>query len=731
MKRVIKVLALVMGMSVLYISCQVAPNQSSSKSNTNESNIINNDQFPGPETNLPEKIELNITENTRAISSSSADSYEPDDYVSQSKEIVLNAAAQEHNFYDDAQDILYFQATAGQKYTLETWITGNADTILAIYEKVNGSYYQLERNDDKASGDYGSLISDWTAPNTETYYIAVNSYNSRYGSNRNYTIQLTGTEILNEFLYTYSDPYTTVDFGSDSSKSITVKNAAGKSIYLVKANVSNSAVSSSSTGSGPGLALSSELAKKRSYSLIGNNEQKRNYQPAEEFNAKIPIKIQRHKTRSSQPIQSVDYGENTAYSVGDTKDFWVKEVTWGSANNNHDNNRLSETWIQMTCTLRAIGDHCYIWIADKDYTSSSSSTTDNQITQSRANQLRDKFEVIFDLNTNIFGYEFGGGPGGDGGRDQDQHISIVAYDIDNDYDRDSDYGYVVGYFWAKDFFTQAEIDSYGLDIKTNYGEIFYIDSRYANVKEKVIYSTLAHEYQHMIHFNEKTVEQDLSSSTWYNEMCSMVAEDLLNDALELDFAGSPRKRLIGLNESYYESGVIDWLDGNHTLKSYASAYGFGNFLARYYGGAQMFSQLLANNKIDEASVTQALQSLGYGKTFDEIFQEYATALVYNDPGQSSKVRVFNKETTSSLNGYSYHLVPTDIYDMYYDHDKNSSTPEILADPPVNFDPGNQVALRPYGFSIHTADAWKNVSGDVEITLNKPADSNVVMYLMVR
>ncbi|MBP7264065.1 MAG: hypothetical protein KBB32_07810, partial [Spirochaetia bacterium] len=122
----------------------------------------------------------------RAISLTSPDAYENDDTRTYAKTITTNAAAQEHNFYDDANDYMKLAAVAGTQYTIETWVLGYGDTYLYVYD----NYTVKASNDDKASGDYGSKIV-WTAPSTKTYYIRSYSYGGRTGSNRGYNISVT------------------------------------------------------------------------------------------------------------------------------------------------------------------------------------------------------------------------------------------------------------------------------------------------------------------------------------------------------------------------------------------------------------------------------------------------------------------------------------------------------------------------------------------------------------
>ncbi len=119
------------------------------------------------------------------------DGYEEDDSSSAAKQITIGEL-QEHNYYDDANDWLYFSAESGKEYILESWVYSSADTKLYLY---NSSLSQLEYNDDKGDGSYGSKIT-WTAPSTGTYYIKSNSYNNNTGNNRGYEISVTTDTII-------------------------------------------------------------------------------------------------------------------------------------------------------------------------------------------------------------------------------------------------------------------------------------------------------------------------------------------------------------------------------------------------------------------------------------------------------------------------------------------------------------------------------------------------------
>jgi uncharacterized repeat protein (TIGR02543 family) len=125
---------------------------------------------------------------SRAISLTSPDAFEEDDYQTNAKAIATAGALQEHNFYDDAYDWYSFSAISGHAYVIESFVSGSTDTVLYV---MDGST-QKATNDDKTSTNYGSKIS-FSAPSTKTYTVKCYSYGGKKGSNLGYSFSITDT----------------------------------------------------------------------------------------------------------------------------------------------------------------------------------------------------------------------------------------------------------------------------------------------------------------------------------------------------------------------------------------------------------------------------------------------------------------------------------------------------------------------------------------------------------
>ena len=177
----------------------------------------------------------------------------------------------------------------------------------------------------------------------------------------------------------------------------------------------------------------------------------------------------------------------------------------------------------------------------------------------------------------------------------EEKISILICDIYEDYSPIQNSG-VLGYFWAKDFYPDSSTSKSG--IRSNEAEIFYIDSHFLDSYTEMTYSTLAHEFQHMLNFVNKNLKWDVTPSTWYNEMLSMVCEDLLQDVIGIEDKDSPRSRLSSFNYGYLLNGINEWHEDDNVLYSYAHAYAFGAFITRNYGGAELVKAMMENESKD-------------------------------------------------------------------------------------------------------------------------------------
>jgi hypothetical protein len=527
---------------------------------------------------------------------------------------------------------------------------------------------------------------------------------------------------------------TRVIFDEGANKTVSVEDL-GKSAYLVKVNRSADRVLAKNAGLIAGSAAASLGVRAAASSGVfaGGagaelfvHESSRNH----EFNKNPPPPegLAKGRAASAGPAQA---GELV---VGATaREFWV-DVTNGS----------KTTWKPISTTARGAGERCSVWVADDCFDDLSLSAKDGKITQAQAEAIAAKFDQIYALETPVFGYEFGGGPGGNGGIDGDQKIQILVYDIDDDYTAGQSSG-TLGFFWSKDEYAQSTLDAYyDKDrFKSNEAEMFYIDAFFSDYKESMMISTLIHEYQHMINFNVKTKRLGMTYATWYDEMLSMLAEDMIGPLMGIpvtDSAHPAADRTRLLLDGYYRMGPTEWSNDStiDVLLSYATAYGFGAYLARNFGGVALVKAMSGNDFVDEASVGAALEATkaihASGVTnFLQAVSRYGEAFVYDDP--HGKPFSYNKTSLGEVGDTPYVFPAFDVFDMTgFDLSlslsawlsKSASGPTVL--------PTGESAtcnVPPYGVLIFQDEGWKDLSSPLKIALTKPANDDVDFYILVR
>ena len=240
------------------------------------------------------------------------------------------------------------------------------------------------------------------------------------------------------------------------------------------------------------------------------------------------------------------------YQVGAQNEFWVGD---GEVEN-----------FRISATLRYITDHAYFWIED-----SVSYRPDELAT------LADTFEKkIYPTDREFFGSEYT--PGVDG----DPHIYILYV---------SGIGKgIAGYFSSADEYPPV-VNRY-----SNGHEMFMINADNSPLADKYTFGVLAHELQHMIHW-----QQDRNESNWISEGFSELAT-LLNNYYSGGFDA--------LYTSNPDMQLNDWPDDTKedTTPHYGASFLFlSYFLDRF--GEQATKALVANPDNDLKGIDTTLQAI--------------------------------------------------------------------------------------------------------------------------
>ncbi|MCX7680167.1 MAG: peptidase M30 [Spirochaetes bacterium] len=328
-----------------------------------------------------------------------------------------------------------------------------------------------------------------------------------------------------------------------------------------------------------------------------------------------------------------------------------------------------------------VADNCWKTTCQKKYC----------VTQDMVNALANKFiqeglnNDIYEWATAIFGVEWESMANQKYSNlisDTDE-ITILLFDIEND---NSPTGGIVGFFYSRDNFFKESSDPI---LKfSNERLMFYLDAvmfanggtpwNITNKWPSEIVSTLAHEFQHMIHFYQKTVlrTNGQPSETWIDELCSLVTEDILAYYMQVDgprgvnystaTAGNPYNQNGRLPEyNYYNDiSLIEWYN---STPNYAIAYAFGAYLARNFGGARLLREIVQNSYTNYRAIEYALAQGGYSTDFATALRQWAAANLISDSTTNSSGYQYNKGDwfTSSLSGIEYKLGSINLYNYVY------------------------------------------------------------------
>jgi hypothetical protein len=521
------------------------------------------------------------------------------------------------------------------------------------------------------------------------------------------------------------DPVQKVSFeGNETTKQISIDALAGHSVFIVKINTSDAAIPYNDTGYAypsqrtprfQNIANTNPGASSR-FGSFGDTIPLYDHPAAQEFNRNPPPFFPTEQN-SARSVQTEDLAPVLPVK-GDTKKFWVQDK--------------NNAWQQIDAVLRETSTHCNVWIGTENFTTETNNFNDNKLTQVQAQKIAEKFDQIYEYETALFGYEYGGGvPLSDptyGGVDKDPKIQILVYDINYDAGVSKDVT-LLGYFWGKDYYSQSFLDSNGYSYKTNLAEIFYIDSFVTDGTPDLTYSTLVHEFQHMINFNEKNIKSDfrLSPAVWYNEMLSMLAEDMISPFIGVGYTHQShpiQQRIPAFLGDYYFKGVTEW-DTKHPLVSYANNYAFGAYLARNYGGPELVKKIARNNMIDTDSISAALSELK-GINFKQALNRYGEAFIYSGAHKPAGTVSFDNtvsNTASTVKGF-------DIWNQHNIYANTKDIPENYQGPLIwTLDylftmPGNSLI-------VQSLDEWQNITGQIPMIVSKPKNSFVDIYIMIR
>ena len=200
---------------------------------------------------------------------------------------------------------------------------------------------------------------------------------------------------------------------------------------------------------------------------------------------------------------------------------------------------------------------------------------------------------------------FGSPPAGD--------FTILILDIKDDFDPNGDTSYVSGYYDSTNEY------AYSSSNPSNQRYMIYMDSSPGNPGSTTSFGTLAHEFQHFIHFHYDPNEVD-----WVEEGLSGLARFVCGYGHQASHVNA-----FGLAPT---TSLTYW---QNELANYGATYLFMLYLAEHSGSSTLTKNIVANPDHGIRGINNALSLTGYTVRFNDIFKNWVVANYLNDPSIST------------------------------------------------------------------------------------------------
>ncbi|MDQ6694471.1 MAG: immune inhibitor A [Chloroflexota bacterium] len=285
--------------------------------------------------------------------------------------------------------------------------------------------------------------------------------------------------------------------------------------------------------------------------------------------ARVPLRdlyslTARLKLKSTAPIARTVAHPATGLTTGHSDTFYMSDL-------------LAKRYYTITATIVEVTGHVYWYAQD-------GRPTDNAALKSATKAFEEK---IYPTDHRLFGSEWTPGV------DDDPRITVLFASIPG----------AGGYFASADEYTRV-VNPY-----SNQREIIYINT---DGGWNGIESTLAHEFQHMIHWYEHP-----NHDVWLNEGASVLASALNGYdvvGVDGDFLADPDVQLNA------------WQSSPDAARSnYGASLLFLDYLRTHYGGDKVLHAVVTAPGQGTDAISNALASLGSSNRFEDAYRKWTLA----------------------------------------------------------------------------------------------------------
>lgn len=281
-------------------------------------------------------------------------------------------------------------------------------------------------------------------------------------------------------------------------------------------------------------------------------------------------------------------------------------------NFNIDNNFDASARSQVTSVLVKNVTNLYFYI-EKNWWDQQVPAKQSEILAD-FNNLSDEFDKkIYPTLTSVFGFEWK--PGVDG----DKKITVLFHSMKEGYG---------GYVRSADEYIKLQVPS------SNEREMIYLPILEMNsYKSKIL---LAHEFVHLITFNQKDKIQGVQEEVWLNEARADYSSTIMG--YDDSYEDSNLQKRVRDFLNFPSNSLTEWQESKY---DYSAVNVFFHYLVDHYG-INILADSLKSKLIGIASINEILLKNGYKEDFGQIFTDWTIATAINDCSYDLKYCYLNK-----------------------------------------------------------------------------------------
>ncbi len=318
----------------------------------------------------------------------------------------------------------------------------------------------------------------------------------------------------------------------------------------------------------------------------------------------------------SFPVLADELGETNYFSVDSSYDLQGRST--------------------ISATLRKISDRVYFYIEDNYWQNLSFGQQNLYLDYVR--EVARNFDRITYLSVrSVFGSEW------KSGIDNDDRITILLTHLKP---------IAGGYFNGKDERPKSQ------EPASNEREMFYVSA--TQINSPLIHSFLAHEFQHLINWNQKERMRGVTEEIWLNELRSEYAPTTAG--YDSEYTNTNLERRVDDFLARPSNSLTEWAGDRY---DYPSVNLLSHYLTEQFGEA-ILSYMIENNKVGINSIEQALTDMGFNFTFSRVFNNWAVASYLNNTSLSNGEYGYKNpylKGAIKVSPISYSIVSTSIINI--------------------------------------------------------------------